>query len=442
MMATILIYTSNVVGKTMAGPAIRSWEFAKALSKNHQVVLVTPNQAAIEGEGFKIIARRDPALQQWIKSANVMITQGLTLSMAWQAKKYGIKIIIDAYDPIPLELLELFKRDPDKIRKERLNSSLNHLIFNFKMADAILCASEKQRDLWMGFLLGQKLINFSTYDQDNSLRQLIDVVPFGLPKETPVKTGPGLREKYGFSPQDHILLWGGGIWNWFDPLTLIRAVARLCKHRSDIKLVFMGIKNPDPTVPEMAMSVEAVKLAEELGELDRSVFFNHGWVPYEERHNSLLDATIGVSTHFDHLETRYSFRTRMLDYIWTKLPILATAGDSFAELIDQYQLGKVVPYQDEQALAEAIESLIDNPDSMSKIKTNLEAFGPQFQWDNVIKPIEKMIAHFTQSPSQSLHYKDLKTLSTFVSNQVAEKGFKQTAQLVLNKALNKFIRRP
>ncbi|CUI16816.1 putative glycosyltransferase domain containing protein [Candidatus Protochlamydia naegleriophila] len=441
-MATILIYTSNVVGKAMAGPAIRSWEFAKSLSQKHKVVLVTPNQTAIEGEGFKIIAKRDSGLTQWIKYADVMITQGLTLSMAWQAKKYGIKIIIDAYDPIPLELLELFKRDPDKVRNERLNSSLNHLIFNFKMADAILCASEKQRDLWMGFLLGQKLITFSSYDQNNSLRQLIDVVPFGLPKEAPVKTGPGLREKYGFSAQDKILLWGGGIWNWFDPLSLIRAVASLSKHRSDIKLVFMGIKNPDPSVPEMAMSVEAIRLAKELGELDRSVFFNHGWVPYEERHNSLLDATIGVSTHFDHLETRYSFRTRMLDYIWTKLPILATAGDSFAELIDQHKLGKVVPYQDEQALAEAIETLIDNPEQMDKIKANLEAFSPQFQWDIVIKPVEEMIAHFAKQPAPSLHYKDLKTLSTFVSNQVAEKGLKQTAQLVLNKTLNNFTRRP
>lgn len=440
-MATILIYTSNVIGEAMAGPAIRSWEFAKVLSQSHQVVLVSPNQTTIEGKGFKIIARRDPALNQWIKSAHVMITQGLTLSMAWQAKKYGIKIIIDAYDPIPLELLELFKGEPDKMRKERLNSSLNHLIFNFKMADGILCASEKQRDLWMGFLLGQKLITFSNYDQDNSLRQLIDVVPFGLPKEVPMKTGAGLREKYGFSTHDKILLWGGGIWNWFDPLTLIRAVANLSKHRSDIKLVFMGIKNPDPTVPDMAMSVEAIKLAKELGVLDRSVFFNHGWIPYEDRHNSLLDATIGVSTHFDHLETRYSFRTRMLDYIWTKLPILATTGDSFAELIDQHQLGKVVPYQDEQALASAIESLIDNPEQMNKIKANLQAFSPQFQWDTIIRPIENMIAHFAKQPTSSMHYRDLKALSTFVSNQVAEKGFKQTAQLVLNKALNKFTRR-
>src|SRR5690606_19989391 len=111
--------------------------------------------------------------------------------------------------PLPLELLELFKHHSAAERQERQLSAINHLIFNFKMADAILCASEKQRDLWMGFLLGQKLIHPNRYDSDNSLRNLIDVIPFGLPSSMPVKNGPGLREKYSFQPSDKILLWGG-----------------------------------------------------------------------------------------------------------------------------------------------------------------------------------------------------------------------------------------
>jgi hypothetical protein len=42
---------------------------------------------------------------------------------------------------------------------------------------------------------------------------------------------------------------------------------------------------------------------------------------------------VGVSTHRDHLETRLSFRTRMLDYIWAGLPIVCTDGDHFASLV-------------------------------------------------------------------------------------------------------------
>ncbi|WP_075883845.1 glycosyltransferase [Candidatus Protochlamydia sp. W-9] len=437
-MSTILIYTPNVVHSKMAGPAIRCWELAKALSSSHHVILVIPNQTEMKGEGFQIIAKQSSELKQWIKKAEILIAQNLTISMAWHAKKNGIKIIIDAYDPLPLEILELFKNDRVAKRKESLNSSLNQLIFNFKITDGILCASEKQRDLWIGFLLSQKLITLSRYDQDKSLRQFIDVVPFGLPNKIAKKDGPGLKEKYSLNSKDKILLWGGGIWNWFDPLTLIKAVKKLSMTRSDIKLVFLGIKNPDPSVPEMEMASKAIKLAEELNILDRHVFFNHDWIPYNERHNSFLDATIGVSTHFDHLETRYSFRTRMLDYIWTGLPILATEGDSFAELIEQNKLGITISYNDEESLINAITLMVDHPDLITEFQNQLTSIRPLFHWNKIIEPINHMIANFDKTPNSSLNFEVIKILTTFVIHQVYEKGFKNTAKIILRKMFNKW----
>ena len=43
-----------------------------------------------------------------------------------------------------------------------------------------------------------------------------------------------------------------------------------------------------------------------------------GLIPY------LTEADAGVSTHHEHIETTYSFRTRILDYLWASLPIVAT----------------------------------------------------------------------------------------------------------------------
>ena len=48
-----------------------------------------------------------------------------------------------------------------------------------------------------------------------------------------------------------------------------------------------------------------------------------------------MEADVGVSLHLEHLETTYSFRTRMLDYLWAGLPIVASAGDGFAEIISR-----------------------------------------------------------------------------------------------------------
>lgn len=418
-MAKIVIYSPNVMGKSMAGPSIRVWEFAKALSNQHTVTVVAPNSPDIQSDTFQLISVNDPRLKTIEKKADAIILQNLPVMLGIRIKKNRTRIIIDAYDPLPLEILEQYKDAPIKERDKIYSGVLTNLLFNFRMADGIICASEKQRDLWLGLLMGQGLIDPARYNQDTSLRNYIDVVPFGLSSTPPKKTGTGLRELFKFKQTDKVLLWGGGIWNWFDPLTLIKAVHILSKSRSDIKLVFMGLKNPDPSVPDMAMAAEAVRLSKELGLYDKQVFFNFGWVPYDERQNYLLEADIGVSTHFDHLETRFSFRTRMLDYIWAKLPILATRGDSFADLVEQKQLGVVVGYENPEETAQSILSLVDNPDKIKQIKKNLEKIQHDFHWEHVVEPINKMV-NLELKDSFSLHH--FHTCSDFFIRKIREKG--------------------
>ena len=51
--------------------------------------------------------------------------------------------------------------------------------------------------------------------------------------------------------------------------------------------------------------------------------------------NFLLEADIGVSTHVDHVETAFSFRTRILDYLWAVPPVVTTTGDDARPTIDR-----------------------------------------------------------------------------------------------------------
>ena len=89
--------------------------------------------------------------------------------------------------------------------------------------------------------------------------------------------------------------------------------------------------------------VVAVWGAAELPELSRALPSPQKGRPYELPVVAL-----------DHLETRFSFRTRMLDYLWATLPIVCTRGDHFAELVEREGLGLTVPYGDPEALAAAI----------------------------------------------------------------------------------------
>ena len=193
----------------------------------------------------------------------------------------------------------------------------------------------------------------------------------------------------GIGPDDKVILWGGGVYNWFDPLTFIRAVARLRSRIPEVRLYFMGMQHPNPGVPTMRMATQTRQLAEELDLVDRHVFFNDGWVAYDERQNYLLEADVGVSTHFDQVETSFSFRTRILDYIWASLPIVATAGDSFGDLIERSGFGITVPPEDEPALEEALYQLLSDDERNAACRTAIADHLDTFRWTRVLEPLRQ-----------------------------------------------------
>jgi glycosyltransferase involved in cell wall biosynthesis len=164
----------------------------------------------------------------------------------------------------------------------------------------------------------------------------------------------------GIGPDDEVVYWGGGIYNWFDPLTLIRAVARLSETRPHLRLFFAGTRHPSADSEVMQMLREARALSESLGLTGRHVFF-HDWVPFARRGSYLLEANLGVSTHFDHVETAFSYRTRILDYLWAGLPTVTTGGDVLAEMLVSSGAGVAVPPEDDAALARVLADLLDDP---------------------------------------------------------------------------------
>ena len=195
---------------------------------------------------------------------------------------------------------------------------------------------------------------------------------------------------------------GGGIYNWFDPLTLIRAIDKLKDRHSDVRLFFMGLKHPNPGVPDMRIAWETQELSRALELTGRHVFFNEGWVPYDERADYLLDADLGVSTHFQHVETAYSFRTRILDYLWASLPIVATDGDTFATLIRAHGLGRVVPAQDVDALVVALEEMLYDEAAVAEVRVCVKEFANGYVWSRTLRPLVEFCRLPRRAPDLAL----------------------------------------
>jgi glycosyltransferase involved in cell wall biosynthesis len=141
----------------------------------------------------------------------------------------------------------------------------------------------------------------------------------------------------------------------------------------------------------MEMQRRALALADELGARDRSVFFNEGWAPYHERGAYFLEADAGVSAHFDDVETRFAFRTRLLDCIWAGLPIVCTRGDTLADLVEQRRLGRTVEPESVEGWVAALDAVLGDASEREAVGARAAEVRAELAWPRVVEPLRRLV---------------------------------------------------
>jgi glycosyltransferase involved in cell wall biosynthesis len=400
----VLVLCFDPLTEAMPGPAIRSWHLALELAgAGHQVVLagtagasrVSP-VAAMEVRAISGGADLDE-LAGW---CDAVFAPTSVVRRHPAVVSCGRPLCIDMYIPTHLENLEPQGAAGGDEHVAAVDHQVAVINDDLRHGDFFLCASERQRDFWLGSLASLGRVNPATYAVDASLRTLIDVVPFGLDAGPLPPAGEGravLRAAFpAIGADDPVVLWGGGVYNWFDPLSLVEAVDRLKARRPLLRLVFLGMRNPNPGIPEMRMAVATREMADRLGLTGSHVFFNEGWVPYDQRGAYLAGADLAVSTHQAHIETRFSFRTRVLDYLWAGLPTVLTGGDTLSDDIASAGLGVAVPAGDPDAIAAGIDALLDHPPDRAAVR----AYGERYAWGAVAGPLLAWAARPTAAPDR------------------------------------------
>ncbi len=365
----------------MAGPGIRYWEMAHALERrgNRAVILSRHLEKGFSSESITFVGKASFVnLIKWIVRSDYVIQPGSPIAILFSLLLRK-KLIFDQYDPVIFEFLE---RNPSSIAG-KIKKKLMLLLWTIRQRMILrfghnfLVANEKQKD----FLIGQLTIIGYTRKLDR-----IMVLPFGLSSQEPVKKKSVLRGTK-IRDADILLVWGGGIWDWFDPFSLLRALAQIKQKRDDIKVYFPGIMPPNPDSRKMAVVDTFLKEAENLGLLGNTVLVNSNWTPYEQRADYLLEADAGISLHKNSIETRFAFRTRMLDYVWASLPIISSTGDSWANLIEKRGLGLTVPPEAVDALVNAILTMAEDRELRNRCKEHIRLLALEYRWDKLVEQI-------------------------------------------------------
>ena len=385
----IAVITDDVLAARMAGPAIRALHIAEALAaRQHTVELISTASCDYTHPGVTCRYVSWGRLRAAVTEADVVIFQGFVSYHApWLLTGEQI-LVIDLYDPIHLEQLEQLADRSVLEQRATIDHTTRVLNEQVSRGDFFLCASEQQRALWLGQLAALGRLNIANYRSDVTLRSLIDVCPFGI---TDGAAAPDPARDQGQRARHRRRRHRGDLGR--RDLQLVRPGHPDPRRRPGPRAarrhpaVLPGHQAPEPGRHRRRDGAGRPELADELGLTGTHVFFNDGWVEYDDRQNYLLDADVGVSTHFANIETAFSFRTRMLDYLWAGLPMISTEGDAFGALIADEGLGVAVRQGDVEQLAAALVRACYDEDFAAACRVRVQAVAGRFTWDHALAPL-------------------------------------------------------
>ena len=190
----------------------------------------------------------------------------------------------------------------------------------------------------------------------------------------------------GVGADDPVILWGGGVYNWFDPLTLIRAIDQLRTRRPDVRLVFLGMRHPNPDIPEMRMAVEARRLADELGlTACTSSSTRSGWPTTTARTTCSTPMSPSPPT-----STTSRPSSRSAPGCSTTCGRPADGGDQRRLAGRPHRAQRARAHgaaQDAAVLAEALFTLLDDKARAEACRENIREVVPELVWARTLQPL-------------------------------------------------------
>ena len=185
----------------MAGPGIRYRHFALQLAETHDVSLMIPNETSERLDGVNVLHAREFGYRRFTRlcrAVDVVVSQQLSVGAMEQLARGDTRTIFDLYDPILFEALGFYGGQQTSATSARQLSQAAVLkqILALQTGSAFICASERQRDLWLGVLGALGRIDLDRFRSDPSLDKLVGVVPFGLEATEPRTSGRVLKAWY------------------------------------------------------------------------------------------------------------------------------------------------------------------------------------------------------------------------------------------------------
>lgn len=349
-----------------AGVGVRFVEIARVLlGDGHDVLVLSPDAGRIDGCRADHISFESFAAHS-IES-DVAVVQGHVANAFFQHAK-PIPTVIDLYDPFIIENMNYWaERGAEVFQYDHLT-----LMGSLVRGDFFLCASEAQRLYYLGLMTATGRLNPMLFERDPRLESLIRLAPFGVLAPRPL------------APQSSHDILFGGVYDWYDPVRAIDAVARVRESIPDATLTFT--RHPNPDITPQGKLAEAMQHAKK--KHYEFVRFEP-WAAYAERAEYFEKFALALLTFPRSLETDLAMRTRIYDYLWCGLPIVTSSAPGTDEMLVRYNAGVVIHDDAVNAFASAIVSILRDRPRYDAMREGAHRFVHDHQWDRTLAPLRE-----------------------------------------------------
>lgn len=352
---------------TPAGVGVRFLEIARCLRDDgHHVTLLSPDAAVIEGCSADYI--NPETLSATSGRSDVAVVQG-HVANAFFMQAQPIPTVIDLYDPYIVENLHYYsERGAEVFQHDHLT-----LMTSLLSGDFFLCASEAQRLFYLGLMLAAGRLNPILFEEDPRLESLIAIAPFGVAPPRPAATAS--------RPRSNAILFGG-IYDWYDPIMAIEAVAAARRSLAGATLTFTT--HPNPEITPQGKLAEAIAYTREKS---HAFVRFEPWAPYERRGEFFAQFDLALLTFPRSLETDLSMRTRVYDYLWCGLPIVTSSAPGTDEILKRYGAGAVLENASAEDFGREIAAILGDGPRHGSMAGGAEAFVLDHQWSKTLEPL-------------------------------------------------------
>lgn len=371
------------------GGGQRCWGLATGLKKNgYEVTVAINNSFPLDVENVEGVTlvnwSEDQTFGELLNTYDVVImnyAMGGPMSYVVDHISDNVTLVLDCYVPI---YIEVSARNSDDKVTEYSNYSHDILHYNkaLKRGDYFLCANIPQKHMYIGALSALGIINPYSYEKERVL-----LVPFGVEENLQSFKKNNPYKKLGVEDKDFTLLWFGGLYPWFNIKPLLSTIEKISLENKKFKFVIVGGKNPYNSNPDFIKQYELTySHFKKAGLLDTIVHFVD-WVDFSERLNWYQNADMVISINNVGEENVYSWRTRVMDYVWGEIPMLTNGGDPLSDSL--IAAGAAIKLDDtsESELYNKISQTIQNKSSLKKAKENLLLQKDKYYWNKVVAPL-------------------------------------------------------